>query len=178
MTKRRIRDWVDMYGKDGVYISFSGGKDSTVLLDIVRNGCGFSEIPAVFSDTGLEFPEIKEFVKSFDNVEIIRPKMTFKQVVEKYGYPIISKEVSNTIFYARRHIENAYPDNYKEVCEKVAELGKNPSEEELLNMWDAIDNVRVQKLIGVLPNEGMLDKQKLHTGGGNDHCLTALNGHL
>lgn len=28
MTQRRIREWVDEYGEDGVYISFSGGKDS------------------------------------------------------------------------------------------------------------------------------------------------------
>ena len=32
MTKRRIRDWVNEFGEDGVYVSFSGGKDSTVLL--------------------------------------------------------------------------------------------------------------------------------------------------
>lgn len=36
MTQWRIREWVDEYGEDGVYISFSGGKDSTVLLDIAR----------------------------------------------------------------------------------------------------------------------------------------------
>ena len=35
MTQRRIRDWVEYYGKDGVYVSFSGGKDSTVLLYLV-----------------------------------------------------------------------------------------------------------------------------------------------
>ena len=37
MTMERIRMWVREYGEDGVYVSFSGGKDSTVLLDIVRN---------------------------------------------------------------------------------------------------------------------------------------------
>ena len=54
MTERRIRDWVTEFGMDGVYVSFSGGKDSTVLLDIVRNRMGLKEIPAVFCDTGMD----------------------------------------------------------------------------------------------------------------------------
>ena len=97
MTERRIRDWVNEFGEDGVYVSFSGGKDSTVLLDIVRNVCGFKDVPAVFVDTGLEYPEIRDFVKTFDNVVWLKPKMTFKQVIETYGYPFISKEVSNCL---------------------------------------------------------------------------------
>ena len=92
-SKRRIQEWVDYYGEDGVYISFSGGKDSTVLLDLVRQVN--PNIPAVFVDTGLEYPETKEFVKTLDNVIILRPKMSFKQVIEKYGYPMVSKEQAN-----------------------------------------------------------------------------------
>ena len=79
-TKLRIREWVDYYGEDGVYISFSGGKDSTVLLHIVRSI--YPNIEAVFSNTGLEFPEIVQFVKTFDNVTIIKPNITFKQVIK------------------------------------------------------------------------------------------------
>ena len=96
MTKDRIRQWVNEYGESGVYVSFSGGKDSTVLLHLVREN--YPNIPAVFVDTGLEYPEIREFVKTFDNVEWLRPKMNFKQVIEKYGYPVISKEVSQRIY--------------------------------------------------------------------------------
>jgi len=91
-TKQRIREWVNYYGKNSVYISFSGGKDSTVLLDIVREE--FPEIEAVFVDTGLEYPEIRKFVKTFKNVVTIVPKLHFKEVVEKYGYPVVSKETS------------------------------------------------------------------------------------
>lgn len=80
-------------------ISFSGGKDSTVLLDIVRQD--FPDTPAVFINTGLEYPEIVEFVKTIKNVETIRPKMNFKKVIEKYGYPVISKEVSGRIYEVR-----------------------------------------------------------------------------
>ena len=100
MTESRIREWVTEYGEDGVYVSFSGGKDSTVLLDIVRRM--YSGIEAVFVNTGLEYPEIQQFVKTFDNVTILRPKMRFDDVIKKYGYPVISKDVSNKIYYARK----------------------------------------------------------------------------
>ena len=105
MTKARIREWINTFGEDGVYVSFSGGKDSTVLLHLVRED--YPNVPAVFVDTGLEYPEIRNFVKTFDNVEILRPKLTFKQVIEKYGYPFFSKETSEAIYEARKYLTNA-----------------------------------------------------------------------
>ena len=99
MTKNRIREWVKEFGVNGVYVSFSGGKDSTVLLHIVREI--YPTIPAVFIDTGLEYPEIRDFVKTFDNVEWVKPKMNFKQVINRYGYPFISKEVSDKVHCAK-----------------------------------------------------------------------------
>lgn len=91
MAKSRIRQWYNEFSGD-VYISFSGGKDSTVLLHLVREL--YPEVPAVYVDTGLEYPEIRDFVKTIDNVTWLRPKMNFKEVILKYGYPIISKEQS------------------------------------------------------------------------------------
>ena len=102
-TKRRIEEWIDYFGENKVYISFSGGKDSTVLLDLVRQVN--PNIPGVFIDTGLEYPETKEFVKTIDNVTILRPKMSFKQVIEKYGYPMVSKEQSNYLDDIRNSTE-------------------------------------------------------------------------
>jgi len=70
VTQTRIIDWYQTW--DGaVYVSFSGGKDSTVLLDLVRRI--YPDVPAVFCDTGLEYPEIRDFVKTKDNVEWIKP---------------------------------------------------------------------------------------------------------
>lgn len=91
MAKSRIRQWYNEFSGD-VYISFSGGKDSTVLLHLVREL--YPEVPAVYVDTGLEYPEIRDFVKTIDNVTWLRPEMNFKEVILKYGYPIISKEQS------------------------------------------------------------------------------------
>lgn len=122
MSKTRIRAWIDYYGEDGVYISFSGGKDSTVLLDLVRED--YPNVKAVFVDTGLEYPEIRQFVRTFDNVDIVRPKMNFKQVIEKYGYPFISKEVSKTVQRARKELSKVGADNLFEAYNIKKERGE------------------------------------------------------
>lgn len=99
MTKNRIQQWYEAFEGE-VYVSFSGGKDSTVLLHIARSI--YPDIPAVFVDTGLEYPEIREFVKTIDNVTIVRPEMNFRQVILKYGYPVVSKETAKKVHYAKR----------------------------------------------------------------------------
>ena len=95
LARKRIEDWYDYWDGD-VYVSFSGGLDSTVLLHMVRDYL-YNDIPAVFSNTGLEYPEIVEFVKTFDDVTIIKPEKSFRQVIKDYGYPIISKETAAKI---------------------------------------------------------------------------------
>lgn len=101
-TQQRIKEWVNYYGENGVYVSFSGGKDSTILLHLVREL--YPNVEAVFSDTGLEYPEIRAFVKTFGNVTMVRPKMRFDEVIKQYGYPLIGKEVAEAIFEGRRAI--------------------------------------------------------------------------
>ena len=94
-TQQRIREWVSEYGEDGVYVAFSGGKDSTVLLHIVRNL--YPNIEGVFANTGNEFPEIIQFVRKQKNIKWVKPRKSFAKVLKEEGYPIISKKTSRMI---------------------------------------------------------------------------------
>ena len=103
LAQNRIREWVEFYGTDGVYVSFSGGKDSTALLHLVRGM--YPEVPGVFADTGLEYPEVKAFVRQQENIVTLRPKRDFRQTIMQYGYPMIGKEVAECVYGARRYLD-------------------------------------------------------------------------
>lgn len=125
VSQLRILEWYQKWnGK--VYISFSGGKDSTVLADLAARVCKVNnyKLILVFCDTGLEYPEIRNFIITFKEwlentykievkLEKIYPikydkkqrkyiKTNFKQVLIDYGYPLISKEASSDIEYGRK----------------------------------------------------------------------------
>lgn len=117
MTARRIESWYEYWasynldwaddGPPGIYMSFSGGKDSTVLRHILKNHCiAVYDCPLVFVDTGLEYPEVRKF--AIENADVVlRPKMSFKQVLLKYGYPVIGKAQAHAI----RDLQNAHGQN-------------------------------------------------------------------
>ena len=94
-TEQRIREWVSEFGVDGVYVAFSGGKDSTVLLHIVRSL--YPNIEGVFANTGNEFPEIVKFVRKQENIKWVKPRKSFAKVLKEEGYPVISKKTSRMI---------------------------------------------------------------------------------
>ena len=104
LTEERIKEWYE-YWEGQVYVAFSGGLDSTVLLNIVRNI--YPDIQAAFVDTGLEYPEIRNFVKEKDNVLWLYPKIPFHKVIKKYGYPLVSKEQARYI----KDCQNPTPNN-------------------------------------------------------------------
>ena len=118
MTQQRIRQWYE-YWDGQVYVSFSGGKDSTVLKHIVDGM--YDDVPALFVNTGLEYPEIQRFVKDIKDgkfgylnkdVEIVRPEMRFDEVISNYGYPVISKEISKKVHDANTAKKSGYENSY------------------------------------------------------------------
>ena len=108
VTQTRIIEWIGRYDWN-VYISFSGGKDSTVLADLTARAyqafwCPNRKEPLhlVFVNTGLEYPEIQKFVKYFAkwlerqyeipvDLKVLTPELTFPEVLTKYGYPVIGE---------------------------------------------------------------------------------------
>lgn len=119
LTYEKLDQWYTAW--DGkCYVSFSGGKDSTVLAYLAaRYLSSFMappwELNLIFVNTGLEYPEIQKFVNEYAaclrrefprvtiNLARLRPKMNIRQVVTKYGYSIVSKEVAGVVYDARKN---------------------------------------------------------------------------
>lgn len=121
MTQQRIRQWYE-YWDGQVYVSFSGGKDSTVLKHIVDSM--YDDVPSLFVNTGLEYPEIQKFAMTQKNVVTVRPEMRFDEVIKRYGYPVISKDVAQTVKTARRN-KNTY--RYKKITGTATDKNGNKS---------------------------------------------------
>ena len=103
-------EWIKDVTDGQVYVSFSGGKDSTVLKHIVDSM--YDDVPSLFVNTGLEYPEIQKFALSQGNVVAVRPEMSFVDVIKKFGYPVISKEVSKYIKEGRNALQKGNPNYY------------------------------------------------------------------
>lgn len=122
LTYEKLDEWYTAWGGQ-CYVSFSGGKDSTVLAYLAARYLASYRTPIwplnlVFVNTGLEYPEIQKFVNEYAdwlrrefhrvtvNLHRLRPKMNIRQVVTKYGYSIIGKDVAHRIETARRSPES------------------------------------------------------------------------
>ena len=99
------------------YISFSGGKDSTVLSHLIDEALPGNKIPRVYSDTGIELNSVRKFVydlkENDERIEIIKPGENIREILEKYGYPFKSKKHSKVVKqYQINGLENKYTRVY------------------------------------------------------------------
>lgn len=136
----KLDEWYTAWGGQW-YVSFSGGKDSTVLAYLAARYLSSFRTPPwplnlVFVNTGLEYPEIQKFVNEYAdwlrrefarvtvNLHRLRPKMNIRQVVEKYGYSIVSKEVANCVWLARK---SGNGTRMARLCGELLDSDGNPS---------------------------------------------------
>lgn len=157
MTKQRIRDWIEYWQEvdiyiplkealsnqkliedieniqdNFVYLAFSGGKDSTVLKHIIES-MGYN-VPSIFSNTGLEMPEIVEFARRQKNVIEIRPKMNYRDAWKKEGLPIGSKKVARQIRTLKKGPEGQ-ENTYKLYDEGITSEGHKAPSWKLAKKW-------------------------------------------
>ncbi len=98
------------------YISFSGGKDSTVLSALFDIALPGNNIPRVYINTGIDYRAIYDFVKEFGErdkrLAIIQPSQNIRQMLEENGYPFKSKEHSQKVALYQRSGETKTVKNY------------------------------------------------------------------
>lgn len=111
-----IRDTIQKYGEENFYLSFSGGKDSTILHHMLDMAMPNNTIPRVFVNTGIEYVDIVKFVRRMaendPRFEIIAPTQNIKKTLERVGYPFKSKEHSKKVYEFNRYTNAPYLSRY------------------------------------------------------------------
>lgn len=117
-----IRDTINKYGEDKFYLSFSGGKDSTILHYLIDMALPNNNIPRVYSNTGIDLNEVTKFVKemslSDNRIIMIKPSLPIKETLDKYGYPFKSKLHSYLVEKYQRLGMTKGVKNYLEIGDK------------------------------------------------------------
>lgn len=107
----KIKSVINKYGEDNFYLSFSGGKDSTVLSALLDIAIPDNKIPRVYANTGIELNIVRDFVfgmaKIDGRVEIVKPFVPIKKMLEQVGYPFKSKEHSYYVSVYQKNGETA-----------------------------------------------------------------------
>ena len=121
-----IRDTITKYGEDNFYLSFSGGKDSTVVHHLLDMALPNNRIPRVFSNTGIEYNAIVEFVREREREDSrfvsVFPRQNIKKMLERVGYPFKSKEHSQKVSeYQAKHQIRPYLQRYIDGVQKNGE---------------------------------------------------------
>lgn len=102
------------------YLSFSGGKDSTILHYLLDQALPNNKIPRVFIDTGIEYKLIREFVMSLakedDRFVIIKPSVPVIPMLKQFGYPFKSKQHAHNIA-----LYQSNPQRFEEVRKVIEE---------------------------------------------------------
>lgn len=129
-----IKTTINKWGEDVFYLSFSGGKDSTVVHHLLDMALPNNKIPRVFSNTGIEYLAnvnfVRDIAKKDDRFVIIPPTKNIKQTLDKVGYPFKSKEYS--LYYS------VYRHNKEAIHREMERIEENPK---LIEDYDYVHNL-------------------------------------
>lgn len=189
---QKIQQIIKKYGEDNFYMSFSGGKDSTVLSALIDMALPENKIPRVYANTGIEYRLILDFVErerekphSWELI-ILKPKVPIKPMLEKEGYPFKSKFHSKYVYLWWRNKSKTTEEYYKRtsnwhnrMCPKILQYQfeqKLPFEisdkccdklkKDPIHEWQ-VENHKEYAIIGIMTDEGGRRESA--------HCL-AFNG--
>lgn len=127
-TMGKLMEFYD-YTEGNCYISCSGGADSIVLYDLckrfIENLFPNYKFKVVFDDTGLEEPTVRATALAIPDIQVVKPKKSFWQVLTEIGYPVVSKEVSECVHNARLHLSGG---GYERHFRKILGLGEFATE--------------------------------------------------
>ena len=128
---QKIQQIIRKYGEENFYVSYSGGKDSTVLSALIDMALGSqNEIPRVYSNTVIELQLIKDFVsdqqKNDPRIQIIMPKTPIKEMLERDGYIYTVKGRGNFVSPSAQWKEDRLTDGlvrFEELAVELCQLG-------------------------------------------------------
>lgn len=174
----KIKSTVEKYGEEKFCISYSGGKDSNVLSALVDIAIPGNKIPRVYANTGIEWNAVRDFVyeikKHDERIEIIKPTVPIKQMLETEGYPFKSKHHSEMLAIYRNNKKNKSAIKYRDGlynfssnrCPKILRYQFSEEftlkisdqccyrlKEEPLNNWQKKHNIPYT-MIGLMREEG------------------------
>lgn len=173
---QKIRSVINKYGEENFYISFSGGKDSTVLSALIDMALPGNKILRVYANTGIELNMIRDFVyemqKTDDRVVVIKPTIPIKQMLEKEGYPFKSKEHSAVVMswqggnkngkWIKRYLSKTgrygMPEllkyQFSDECKlKISDRCCDRLKKEPLRKWQK-ENNKPYGIVGIMTSEG------------------------
>lgn len=175
-SKEFIKDWYDK-NEGKVFVSYSGGKDSTALLHLCRQV--YNDIPAVYLDTGIEYPEIDSFAKATENVVCLKPDMSYEEVTGLYGYSVLSRKISQAMDIFQKsdrndgdliELRNNVGESYlylKDIPCKVSNNCCRVLKEEPLNRYTAQSGRK--QIVGILAEESLGRMRRFIINGVNQY---------
>lgn len=176
----KIKSTIEKYGEENFYMSFSGGKDSTVLSALLDMACPGNKIPRVYANTGIEYRLILEFVEKMKEKDhpweliILKPTIPIKPMLEKDGYPFKSKKHAKKLGTYQRNgmtkttinYMNPSEDGKRFACPKSLRYQFSPDfklkvdykccvnlKEKPLHDWGK-ENHKPYSIVGIMRDEG------------------------